>query len=201
MSETSTDGARAADEAAAGREDRRAVGELGFGAVGRAAPEPPDPELVEQAKRRKFTARYKLEILQKADACTRPGEVGELLRREGLYTSHLRYWRMQRKESALKELGKSRAQAGRPPRAADREAAAPRGTRGSRASEGQGSDRNSGKRLSALGADARYRGRVGGAPSDDRPDRRGADTDHRDQAGVPSAGRLTSHRVPPSTAA
>ena len=41
-------------------------------------------------------------------ACTRPGEVGELLRREGLYTSHLTYWRKRRKEGALKELGQAR---------------------------------------------------------------------------------------------
>ena len=68
----------------------------------------PDPELVEQAKRRKFTARYKAEILAKADACTRPGEVGDLLRREGLYTSHLTYWRKQREAGALKELGQPR---------------------------------------------------------------------------------------------
>ena len=99
----------AADEAAAGREDQRGVAGLGFGAGGRAAPEGvPDPELVEQAKRRKFTAKYKAEILAKADACTRPGEVGELLRREGLYTSHLTYWRKQREAGALKELGKQR---------------------------------------------------------------------------------------------
>jgi transposase len=51
----------------------------------------PDPELVEQAKRRSFTAKSKAEMLAKADAWTRPGEVGELLRREGLYTSHLTY--------------------------------------------------------------------------------------------------------------
>ena len=109
MLETSTNGARAADDAAAGREDQRDVGELGFVAGGRAAPVGvPDPELVAQAKRRRFTAKYKLEILEKADACTRPGEVGELLRREGLYTSHLTYWRKQRKDGALKELGQSR---------------------------------------------------------------------------------------------
>ena len=75
----------------------------------RAAPAgAPDPELVEQAKRRTFTAGYKARILAEADAATRPGEVGELLRREGLYTSHLTYWRKQRKDGALKELGKSR---------------------------------------------------------------------------------------------
>ena len=62
----------------------------GFVAGGRAAPEGvPDPELVEQAKRRSFTAEYKARILAEADACTQPGEIGELLRREGLYTSHL----------------------------------------------------------------------------------------------------------------
>jgi hypothetical protein len=116
MQETSTNGAGAAVEAAAaGREDQRGVAGLGFGAGGRAAPEGspgpervPDPELIEQAKRRSFTAKYKLEVLEKAEACTRPGEVGELLRREGLYTSHLTAWRKQRKAGALKELGQSR---------------------------------------------------------------------------------------------
>ena len=102
-------GVGASDEAAAGHKDQRAVGELGFGAGGRGAePGVPDPELVEQAKRRSFTAEYKAKILAEADACTRPGEVGELLRREGLYTSHLTYWRKQRKDGALKELGQLR---------------------------------------------------------------------------------------------
>ena len=114
MLESSTNGAGAAVEAAAGgREDQLGVAELGFGAGGRAAPEGvrgrvPDPELVEQAKRRSFTAEYKARILAEADACTRAGEVGELLRREGLYTSHLTYWRKQRKDGALKELGQPR---------------------------------------------------------------------------------------------
>jgi transposase len=93
MLETSTNGAGAADEVAGGRAAPAGV---------------PDPELVEQAKRRKFTAKYKLEILDKADACTAPGEIGELLRREGLYTSHLTYWRKQRRDGALKELGRPR---------------------------------------------------------------------------------------------
>jgi transposase-like protein len=110
MLETSTNGAGAAVEAAAaGREGQLGVAELGFVAGGRAAPEGvPNPELVEQAKRRSFTAKYKARILAEADACTQPGEVGELLRREGLYTSHLTYWRKQRKDGALKELGKPR---------------------------------------------------------------------------------------------
>jgi transposase-like protein len=68
----------------------------------------PDPELVEQAKRRSFSAEYKAKVLAQADACTRPGQVGDLLRREGLYTSHLTYWRKQRKAGALKELGRPR---------------------------------------------------------------------------------------------
>jgi transposase len=108
MSESSTNGAEAG-VVAADREDRRGVAGLGFGAGGRAAPEGvPDPELVEQAKRRSFTAEYKARVLAEADACTQPGEVGELLRREGLYTSHLTYWRKQRKAGALKELGQPR---------------------------------------------------------------------------------------------
>ena len=109
MLESSTNGAGAADEVAAGREDQLGVAELGFVAGGRAAREGvPDPELVGQAKRRRYTAQYKARILAEADACARPGEVGELLRREGLYTSHLTYWRKQRKDGALKELGKPR---------------------------------------------------------------------------------------------
>lgn len=107
--ETSTNGAGAAVEAVAGQGDQRAVGELGFLAGGRAALEGvPDPELVERAKRRSFTAEYKLRVLEEADACTQPGEMGALLRREGLYTSHLTYWRRQRRDGSLKELGRSR---------------------------------------------------------------------------------------------
>src|SRR5664280_1598682 len=114
MLETSTngDGAGASVEAVgAGHEDQGGGAELGFVAGGRAAPGGrvvPDPELVEQAKRRSFTAGYKARILAEADACTAPGAVGELLRREGLYTSHLTYWRKQRKDGALKELGQPR---------------------------------------------------------------------------------------------
>lgn len=46
-----------------------------------------------KAKRRSFTAKYKREIVRKADGCTEPGEIGALLRREGLYSSHLTVWR------------------------------------------------------------------------------------------------------------
>ena len=61
-------------------------------------PDPPDPELVERSKRRRFTAQYKLRVLADADACSKPGEIGALLRREGLYTSHLTAWRKQREQ-------------------------------------------------------------------------------------------------------
>ncbi len=76
-----------------------------------ATPSAPDPELVERATRRRYSAQYKLRIAQEADACTAPGEVGALLRREGLYTSHLTYWRKQREAGALQALGRPR---GRP---------------------------------------------------------------------------------------
>jgi transposase len=109
MLDITTVGAGAGREGAAGREAERAGGERSAAAGGRVAREGvPDPELVEQAKRRSFTAEYKARILAEVDACTQPGEIGELLRREGLYTSHLTYWRKQRRDGALKELSKPR---------------------------------------------------------------------------------------------
>jgi len=59
---------------------------------------PPDPEVTVRHARRRFTTSYKLEILRRADACTQAGQVGELLRKEGLYSSHLVTWRRQREE-------------------------------------------------------------------------------------------------------
>ena len=72
----------------------------------------PDPEVVvsgaalayPKAQRRRFTAEYKRRILQEAEACTQPGEVGALLRREGLYSSHLTTWRRQRTRGELQGL-------------------------------------------------------------------------------------------------
>ncbi len=64
----------------------------------------PDPEVVPKAERRKFTVEYKLRILAEADACTKPGQIGALLRREGLYRSHLDKWRKQRREGTLQAL-------------------------------------------------------------------------------------------------
>ena len=73
----------------------------------------PDPEVPTRAKRRRFTARYKLRILEEADACRAPGEVGALLRREGLYSSQLTQWRRARREGSLKALSKPRGPKGR----------------------------------------------------------------------------------------
>jgi len=60
-----------------------------------------DPELAERPRRRRFTAGYKLGVLREAEACTRKGEIGAMLRREGLYSSHLTAWRKQRDAGAL----------------------------------------------------------------------------------------------------
>lgn len=69
------------------------------------APPRPDPEVVANAKRRIFTAEYKLGILAEADAATaQPGAIGALLRREGLYSSHLATWRRERRTGILKGL-------------------------------------------------------------------------------------------------
>jgi transposase-like protein len=64
----------------------------------------PDPQVVVKARRRRFSAAYKMEVLRQADACTAAGELGALLRREGLYSSHLVTWRRQREEGALAGL-------------------------------------------------------------------------------------------------
>jgi transposase len=71
-------------------------------------PSPPDPEVPEKAKRRRFSAEYKLAILGEADRCTEPGQIGALLRRERLYSSHLVDWRRQRDTGALQALARKR---------------------------------------------------------------------------------------------
>jgi len=69
------------------------------------APPRPDPEVVPDAKRRTFTAEYKLRILAEADAAAaQPGAIGALLRREGLYSSLLATWRRERQTGILKGL-------------------------------------------------------------------------------------------------
>ena len=67
-----------------------------------------DPEVVDRPLRRRFSPSYKLRIVEKADRCTEPGEVGQLLRREGLYSSHLTTWRKAAHSGSLKALSKKR---------------------------------------------------------------------------------------------
>jgi transposase len=64
----------------------------------------PDAEVPQRPVRRSFLADYKLQILRQADACTQRGQVGQLLRREGLYSSHLTTWRAQRQQGTLDAL-------------------------------------------------------------------------------------------------
>ena len=68
----------------------------------------PDPEVVAKAQRRKFTAEYKLGIVEEAGHATDPGAIGALLRREGRYSSHLVEWRRLRQAGALGALSKKR---------------------------------------------------------------------------------------------
>ncbi len=74
----------------------------------------PDPELVERPKRRRFSAEYKLGIVRDADAATKPGEIGALLRREGLSSSLLTKWRRGRDSGALEALAPKRRGRRRP---------------------------------------------------------------------------------------
>ena len=81
-----------------------------------------DVEVSAKARRRQFTAKYKREILQKADACKQPGEIGTLLRSEGLYSSHLTTWRKARERGELAGLApRKRGRKPAPPDPRDRE--------------------------------------------------------------------------------
>jgi transposase len=85
---------------------RRATGVASPGVGAASAPEivgTPDPEVVATTTRRRYTAKYKLQVLEEADRCP-PGELGALLRRHGLYSSHLTTWRRQREAGALAAL-------------------------------------------------------------------------------------------------
>lgn len=65
----------------------------------------PETEVTEKAKRRRFSAEYKRRIVREAASCTKTGELGALLRREGLYSSHLSKWREQIERGELEALG------------------------------------------------------------------------------------------------
>jgi transposase-like protein len=74
----------------------------------------PNPEVLEKPIRRRFTAPYKLRILKEVEALSESGQIGALLRREGLYSSHLTTWRRQRDTGAIEALKpKKRGRRGR----------------------------------------------------------------------------------------
>jgi transposase len=89
-------------------EPKRAVGAGTTAALAQPAGSPlvvaGNSEVVAKASRRRFTVDYKLKILDQADACQQPGELGALLRREGLYSSSLALWRHQRQQGILTGL-------------------------------------------------------------------------------------------------
>ena len=74
----------------------------------RSAAAAPDAEVVDKPTRRRFSPSYKLRVVEEADRCTEPGEVGRLLRREGLYSSHLTTWRKAVRSGWLRALSKRR---------------------------------------------------------------------------------------------
>ncbi len=83
-----------------------------------AATPPPDPEVLARPKRRQFTAAYKVSIVEEAQKCTESGQIGALLRREGLYSAALTQWRRQYQNGALQGLkddkrGRKRTRDGR----------------------------------------------------------------------------------------
>jgi len=87
------------------RESERSELDRGGGVSPGAAP---DPEVTPRARRRRFSAAYKLRIVEQADGCAEPGEIGALLRREGLYSSHLVQWRRARDQGQLDGLAPQR---------------------------------------------------------------------------------------------
>lgn len=78
------------------------------GEAKRSAAAPPDAEVIDRPLRRRFAPSYKLRVVQEAEQCTEPGAVGRLLRREGLYTSHLTAWRKAARSGSLRALSKKR---------------------------------------------------------------------------------------------
>ena len=94
----------------------RAAGVEDPGRVGGAGTERPDPEVPERAKRRTFTAQYKADVVAEYDAAP-DGEKGAVLRREGLYSSHIIEWRKARDAGALKGLTAPRGRKRRDPQA------------------------------------------------------------------------------------
>ena len=103
QSKAAMEAAKSLPELAALQGARRATGDAGNSAAP-AAPRDADSEVVPRARRRRFSNADKRRILQAADRCTRPGEIGALMRREGVYSSSLSTWRRQREAADLAAL-------------------------------------------------------------------------------------------------
>ena len=99
-----TEGGRSPTEVPPAPAAAHGGGGLAAPATGNGKPIPPDPAVPEKPVRRRFTGEYKLRILREADHSTQPGQLGALLRREGLYSSHLSNWRQHRDEGTLAGL-------------------------------------------------------------------------------------------------
>ena len=105
---------------------RRATGVFPAGALpgGEPTATAGDTEVVAKPQRRRFTAEYKRRIVREADRCTTPGAIGALLRREGLYSSHLTTWRAARDRGELEALApKKRGPQAAPPDPRDKQLA------------------------------------------------------------------------------
>ena len=102
-SKAAMEAAKSLPELPASQGARRATGDAGNSAAP-AGPTDTDAEVVPRARRRTFTNADKRRILQAADRCSEPGEIGALMRREGVYSSSLSTWRRQREAADLGAL-------------------------------------------------------------------------------------------------
>jgi transposase-like protein len=98
----------ASERSEAERSEAQRSGEAGNTGAGPASPPRVDAEVAAKPKRRQFTAEYKKRILAEADAAAEPGAIGALLRREGLYSSHLTAWRQERAAGIDRAFSKKR---------------------------------------------------------------------------------------------
>ena len=96
---------------------------------GELPPRGADPEVLARATRRRFTAEYKARIVREADACREQGEIGALLRREGLFSSHLAGWRKQVRQHGVDGLAAKKRGPARAPKKSAREIELERKTR------------------------------------------------------------------------
>lgn len=118
QSKATMDAAKSLPELAASQGARRATGEAGNSAAP-GDPQVTDSEVVPRARRRRFTNADKRRILQAADRCNQPGEIGALMRREGVYSSSLSNWRRQRDAADLGALAAQKRGPKADPRRAD----------------------------------------------------------------------------------